>query len=246
MAKDPALLFYTSDFLIGTAELTDAEVGQYIRLLCYMHQKGRLSAKSISFLIGSCSMEVLNKFQIDKDGNFYSERLELEAEKRRNFSLSRRENGKKGGRGNKKQEFLNDKALALHMGNENENENEIKEEKKGRKNSKKTKSPTWEELIDPVSVRICSEFKKVVCLEPPTQEQMNKLLQSFEIGQIFDVVEAMENKADLLKKYESFYLTCKNWLQRRVELKKQVKNERTGETRQQALLDWGKSGNYQG
>jgi hypothetical protein len=29
--KDPAFLFYSSDFLIGTALLSDAEVGQYIK-----------------------------------------------------------------------------------------------------------------------------------------------------------------------------------------------------------------------
>ncbi len=40
MAKDPAFLFYSSDFYMGTVGMTDAQVGQYIRLMCLQHQKG--------------------------------------------------------------------------------------------------------------------------------------------------------------------------------------------------------------
>ena len=32
--RDPAFLFYPADFLIGTMDMTDEEVGIYIRLLC--------------------------------------------------------------------------------------------------------------------------------------------------------------------------------------------------------------------
>ena len=34
MAKDPAVLFYTNDFLSRTFTMTDEQVGKYIRLLC--------------------------------------------------------------------------------------------------------------------------------------------------------------------------------------------------------------------
>ena len=40
MSKDPAILFYTQDFLVGTMMMSDEQVGQYIRLLCLQHQKG--------------------------------------------------------------------------------------------------------------------------------------------------------------------------------------------------------------
>jgi len=40
MAKDPAFLFYSKDWLEGTAELTPSEKGVMIDLLCYQHQKG--------------------------------------------------------------------------------------------------------------------------------------------------------------------------------------------------------------
>jgi uncharacterized phage protein (TIGR02220 family) len=40
--KDPAFLFYSKDWIEGTAEMYPAEKGIYIDLLCYQHQKGDL------------------------------------------------------------------------------------------------------------------------------------------------------------------------------------------------------------
>ena len=42
MSKDPAFLLYSGDFLNGTADMEPEEVGVYIRLLCYQHQRGHL------------------------------------------------------------------------------------------------------------------------------------------------------------------------------------------------------------
>lgn len=47
MAKDPAFLFYSNDFLSGTFLLSDEQVGKYIRLLCIQHQKGILTKKDM-------------------------------------------------------------------------------------------------------------------------------------------------------------------------------------------------------
>ena len=96
--KDPAILFYTSDFLSGVADLTMEERGQYITLLCLQHQKGHLSSKVIKTAIGKVSADVLKKFIQDADGNYYNERMKNEIEKRKRFVECRQENGKKGGR----------------------------------------------------------------------------------------------------------------------------------------------------
>ena len=45
--KDPAFLFYSSDFLSGTMLMSDEDVGKYIRLLCLQHQKGHLKEKEM-------------------------------------------------------------------------------------------------------------------------------------------------------------------------------------------------------
>lgn len=98
MAKDPAFLFYSSDFLNGVSDLTMEERGQYITLLCLQHQKGSLSEKTIRLSVGSVSIDVIKKFDKDKEGNYYQKRLNEEIEKRANFTESRRNNGFKGGR----------------------------------------------------------------------------------------------------------------------------------------------------
>ncbi len=102
MGKDPAFLFYAQDFIVGTAELSNEEVGQYIRILAYMHQKGRMTEKTIRLLVGSLSDNLRLKFGIDENDMWYNERLEVEVDKRANFVNSRRINGSKGGRPKKK------------------------------------------------------------------------------------------------------------------------------------------------
>ncbi len=98
MAKDPAFLFYSSDFLSGVTDLTMEERGQYITLLCLQHQKGHLPEKTIRLSVGSVSIDVLKKFITDQSGSFYNERLDIEIQKRIEFTESRRLNGSKGGR----------------------------------------------------------------------------------------------------------------------------------------------------
>ncbi len=134
--KDPAFLFYSSDFLNGVSDLTMEERGQFITLLCLQHLKGGISEKTIRLSVGSVSVDVLDKFRLNKNGEYENARLAEEIEKRSVFTESRRKNGKKGGRPplNKPTEnhmdinsFRERKPYGLanlnHMENENENEN---------------------------------------------------------------------------------------------------------------------------
>jgi hypothetical protein len=131
MAKDPAVLFYTSDFLSGVIDMDMDERGQYITLLCAQHQKGRLSEKTIRLLVGSVSVSVLAKFKRDENGLYFNERMEFEAIKRAQFTDSRRNNGEKGGRPRKPTQNLVDNHMPNHMENENENDNIIEKDKGG-------------------------------------------------------------------------------------------------------------------
>lgn len=123
MSKDPAVLFYTSDFLIGVSDMPFLERGYYITLLCLQHQKGHLSEKTICFSLGLASVSeipsVMEKFDVDEEGKYFQHRMEEEAAKRSNYTESRRNNGKKGGRPPNHM----DNHMDNHMGNENENEN---------------------------------------------------------------------------------------------------------------------------
>ena len=96
MTKDPAFLMYSSDFITGTSDLTDQEVGQYIKLLCMQHQKKSLSLKLIGLVCkGEPSLDVLAKFKKDSDGNYYNERLRDVILKRSSASKRQRENALK-------------------------------------------------------------------------------------------------------------------------------------------------------
>jgi hypothetical protein len=152
MAKDPAFLFYSSDFLNGVADLTMEERGQFITLLCLQHQKGTLTDKTIRLSLGSVSVDVLSKFSKDKDGNFYNDRLSEEIEKRIQFTESRRNNGSKGGRPKN-----NTKPLGLPKDNlmEDVNENENEDI-----NINKRKC-TFEQVYEYMSLRIGTDQAKI-------------------------------------------------------------------------------------
>jgi hypothetical protein len=126
--KDPAVLFYTSDFLTGVADLTMEERGQYITLLCMQHQKGHLSEKAVQINVGKISDDVLKKFKKDKQGFLYQKRMDEETEKRKKHCEKQRENVMK--RWNKKKEGVlpntndgNTTVIPLEDGNDNENIN---------------------------------------------------------------------------------------------------------------------------
>lgn len=47
--------------------------------------------------------------------------------------------------------------------------------------------------------------------DQPTPVQCDKLIEKYGATLVNDKLMAMENKADLLKRYKSAYLTLKNW-----------------------------------
>ena len=114
MAKDPAVLFYTSDFLSGTFTMDNEQVGKYIRLLCLQHQKGKLSEKDMLSICKAYDNEIWDKFKIE-DGFYYNERMYNETIRRQKFSESRRNNAK-----STKKESTSE-AYAEHMETETEN-----------------------------------------------------------------------------------------------------------------------------
>jgi len=132
--KDPAFLFYSSDFLAGVQDLTMEERGQYITLLCLQHQKGRLTEKMIRLCCGNAAADVLAKFHQDEDGLFFNQRLEIEVGKRKAHAEKQRTRAIDGWKKRKNQNCDTDAtastaayatAMPLVNINENENINEI-------------------------------------------------------------------------------------------------------------------------
>lgn len=118
--KDPAFLFYSSDFLTGTMFMTDSQLGKYIKILCTQHQKGHLSEKDMLKICKRYDKDIFEKFTKDDDGKYYNIRLEKEITKRKDYSKSRANNRK-----NKLTYENICFSYVKHMENENENINNI-------------------------------------------------------------------------------------------------------------------------
>jgi hypothetical protein len=139
--KDPAVLFYFQDFLVGTEFMTDEEVGKYIRILCHQADKGALTLPQLKRICsGNVPEAIMEKLLQDEGGKYYQERMRSEREKRINYSDSRRKN-----RERKDNNIC--ETYDTHMENENENENEIVNEDKKKRRRTPFKAPLIEEVI---------------------------------------------------------------------------------------------------
>jgi uncharacterized protein YdaU (DUF1376 family) len=155
MGKDPAVLFYTSDFLTGTSRFTDEQEGQYIRALCNQHQGGHFTLKELLAFIKTEDSPVMKKFIKDQSGLYFNERMDLEKEKRSKYSASRSKNiGSRWGKNNKS--LSGKKIDDIHMNNicnthvihmENENDNRIGIDCIKEKPLWKTSFPEYEKQI---------------------------------------------------------------------------------------------------
>lgn len=96
--KDPAVLLYTQDFIVGTISMTHEERGKYILLLCMQHQKGKLTDKDLKSVLTEEDIEVAERFPLHDDGFYYNTRMQMEIQNRKVKTDSSRNNGSLGGR----------------------------------------------------------------------------------------------------------------------------------------------------
>jgi hypothetical protein len=108
MSKDPAVLFYTSDFITGTLTMSDAQRGKYIILLCLQHQQGYLTEQDMLNICRTYDDKIFSKFDKDQLGYYYNLRMKYESEKRHKYCESRRKNK------------IISSTYVTHMENENE------------------------------------------------------------------------------------------------------------------------------
>jgi len=88
--KDPAVLFYTQDFITGTILMTDEQRGKYILLLCLQHQNGKLTERDMMKICGKKDEDIWAKFH-QENGCFCNKRMLLESEKRKNNCAKQKE-----------------------------------------------------------------------------------------------------------------------------------------------------------
>ena len=197
MAKDPAVLFYTSDFLSATQGLTLAEIGQLIKLICVQHQRGHLSKKTIKLSVGKVSSDVLELFEVDENGLYYIKRLDEEIERRLKYNESRRKNIEK--RYKKTNTYVG--TSVLHMETETENVTETDTETDTEiENETKNK-------LDNKRKRKYGEFENVKL----TDAQYDRLKKRYADNcdrYIDDLSYYIASKGD---KYKSHYAAIRSW-----------------------------------
>lgn len=232
--KDPAFLFYSSDFLSGTMLMTDEEIGQYIKLICLQHQKGHLKEKDILNICKTHNEEIFSKFKIDEEGNYYNERLETEINKRKAYSESRRNNRKK-----KEEKIIYEEDMKNicnsyeeHMENENININKNIIKNNSKKDSKGKKE---EEKI---------HFADFVTM---TNAEYEKLVSTYGKEFADQCINILDNyKGSKGKEYKSDYRAILSWVvdenKKRTESKqqKQLKAKRYNNYEQREDIDFNK------
>lgn len=130
MAKDPAVLWYWSDWRGGTGTFTRHLKGCYMDLLDAQFNSGPLSIDEIRIVLGADFGQawpaLQKKFTVTNTGLFYNKRMEDEKEKRKKFTESRRKNLLSP----KKNQHM-DLHMGPHTGDRMENEDENREVKGG-------------------------------------------------------------------------------------------------------------------
>lgn len=85
MSKSDWVAFSTADFLVGTTELSNDEVGVYIRLLCLQHQRGSLPSDLAQLArlvpgVRKAWPAIASKFVACGEGQIRNERMARECE----------------------------------------------------------------------------------------------------------------------------------------------------------------------
>jgi hypothetical protein len=125
MAKDPAFLFYYQDFFTGVSDMTNEEIGAYMKCLCIQASKGGITERHMKLICNSSETHsiVKIKFELNSETQLYeNNRLKVEIDKRRKYSESRSINRKKPNKSKENDIVISD-SYVKHMEDEDENEN---------------------------------------------------------------------------------------------------------------------------
>jgi len=176
MAKSPAFQFYAADFLTDTAEMTDQEVGVYIRLLAHQWVNGSIHSDpkrlcSIATSLLDVWQHISYKFVEGEDGRLRNPRLEKTRTLQEENREKRRIAGSKGGKA---------KQMNSKQGSKQPSKPLAKDKQKGSSSSSSSSSV----LIKGVNQEKWGEYvayrkkAKLKTLQPASVEQQQKWLVS--------------------------------------------------------------------
>ena len=188
--KDPAFLFYSSDFLTGTLLMDNEQVGKYIRLLCLQHQKKRLTKKDMLKICVEYDSDIFEKFTEDETG-FFNKRLDEEIKRRIEYSESRRKNRE----GKTKDMNKICKTYDTHMETENETED---------LNKNNGINKNWNFLKDQLINLDSQNYEKIASAHKMSLEQVRQ-------GMI-DFLDKMERTEDIYRTKIQYLSHFDNWI----------------------------------
>ena len=120
--KDPAFLFYPTEFMLECSLMPDDEVGKYIKVFCNFHVHGHLSEKEIERICDGHYDSIFGKLLKDENGLYYHLRMEHELHRRKCYVGNRMQNfaGSKKKTENKESSFDADDYYAAALARSNE------------------------------------------------------------------------------------------------------------------------------
>lgn len=166
MAKDPAFLFYYDRFLAGTFTMTDAQVGQYVRLMCIQANKGFVTYEDMMHICKSYDVTVFSKFEDIGESMFANKVLQEVVSERKAYTESRR-NNRKGTKSGDKKDISN--SYDEHMVNIDKDVN-INEEKDFGKS---------ENLLTPMEINATIEYVSITGHVTLTKTEIEKFWTAY-------------------------------------------------------------------
>lgn len=240
MSKSPAFQLYAADFYMGTDDLTAAQVGGYIRLLCKQWDKNYLPfdkkiLKKWTQLSSRDLDIVLEKFVKNENG-YINERLEKERQKQEQYRISRSEAGKIGNKKRWGNLSHSDTDANTKVSQNNRSSSSVSNLQSSNTISKDIDTPT-QKMDNTEMLKAEKEKAPQVALTPPelirlnewlkvnapsilkmseqmTIEQYHQLFKNYHNTEILAIFQSMHNYKPLLKNNKSVYLTAKNWMER--------------------------------
>lgn len=173
MAKDPAFLFYPNDWIGGTMGMTFEEKGAYMELLMMQFNRGHMTSHMIGQVVGQMWDKIKHKFVQDNKNLWFNERLDIEIQRRKNYTKSRR-NNISGKNQYTKNENIDSGHMTSHMENENENVNEDINKNKG----KRFKKEEFTDVPEYIVFSVIQQFQ-ISKQQTITQKQVTDMWQVF-------------------------------------------------------------------
>lgn len=203
----PAVLWYSQDFITGTADMTMEERGAYVTLLSFQNIHGHMSADFIKRICPNCPEYVLQKFVVDEEGNYYNQRMEDEIKRRVKYSESRKSNRNSDSKDickiyDKTYDSTYEKHMNEHMETETETVTEINRDKKKESEEKEKRvSATAESVISHLNLRTGKRYRaNTQQTKARIQARMNEGYQLSDFIRVIDV-KATEWMGTDMEKY---------------------------------------------